>query len=219
LFTRSGVALQPALISVADQRNSVMETLLWNFSKVNLSIGGWVNSRIIRRFSASAFNPTKILRIDRAVVGRLALGLIATGIVWANATLLWVDSRDDRVWDAAVPARAAPEFRGFRRPSAIGDCNAALPKETLQASGSRALKLVITRVYAYNRPQKSHSESLHMVRGILSLMYFQNGDERCCTGVTFSRQEWLRPWRSGFLAWPPRRPNFLPGRGNGAALR
>jgi hypothetical protein len=173
LFTRSGVALQPALISVADQRNSVRETLLWNFSKVNLSIGGCVKSRIIRRFSASAFNPTKILRIDRTVVGRLALRLIATGIVWANTTFLWVDSRADRVWDAGVPARAAPEFRGFRCPSAIGDCNAASPKEILQAPGSRALKLVITRVYAYNRPQKSHSESLHTVRGFFHSCIFR----------------------------------------------
>jgi|HubBroStandDraft_5_1064220.scaffolds.fasta_scaffold09587_6 hypothetical protein len=150
-----------------------METLLWNFSKVNLSIGGCVKSRIIRRFSASAFNPTKILRIARAVVGRLMLRLIATGIVWANTMLLWVDSRDDRVWDASVPARAAPEFRGFRRSSAVGDCNAALPKETLQASGSRALKVVITRVYAHNRPQKSHSESLHTVRGFFHSCIFR----------------------------------------------
>jgi hypothetical protein len=54
LFTLSGVALQPALISLADQRNSVIETLLWNVSKVNLPIGEWVKvahySAIFRKF-------------------------------------------------------------------------------------------------------------------------------------------------------------------------
>src|SRR5580704_18282233 len=77
------------------------------------------------------------------------------------------------------------------------------------------------RYYSGIRPQSPAKISLRIApygSGILSLVYFQNGDERCCTGVTFSRQEWLRPWRWGSLAWPPRRPNLPFGRANGAAL-
>jgi hypothetical protein len=65
LFTHSGVALQPALISLTDQRNSVIETLLWNVSKVNLTIGGWVKAAHYSAIFRSLFNPMKIRRIGQ----------------------------------------------------------------------------------------------------------------------------------------------------------
>jgi hypothetical protein len=66
LLTLPGVALQAALISLTDQRNSVTETLLWNFSKVNLPQGGQAKSGELRELSATPFDPTKILRIEGA---------------------------------------------------------------------------------------------------------------------------------------------------------
>ena len=121
--------------------------------------------RVIRLFSASLFNPMKIRCIGQGYFPPNGTAAIAAVDRLGRGTVLCVDTSHDRVWDALVPARAAPEFRGFRRQSAIGDCEAASSGEALRARSSRALKLVITRVYAYNRPQKSRSESLHTVRG------------------------------------------------------
>jgi len=149
---------------------------LWNVSKVNLRIGGWVKSGArFGNFPQVRSNPMKILCIGPRIFFAEGYGAdCRRRRIGGRGPFLCVDTSDDRVWDGAVLARAAPEFRGFRHPSAIGDCKAASPKETLQAPSLRAPKVVTTRVYS---PAKTSLRIAPSGSGVLLLMYFQNGDQ------------------------------------------
>lgn len=121
--------------------------------------------RIIRLFSASPFNPTKIPCNGQRIFSPAG-----------RPTVLCVDTSGDRVWDAAVPARPAPEFRGFRRPSGDLRLQGCVAGRDLASSQLASPEAVSTRIYPYNRQQTS-LRIAPCGSGVLSLMYFQNGDK------------------------------------------
>src|ERR1700677_593450 len=105
--------------------------------------------RTIRQFSASPFksdeNP---LNRTEDIIRRTVWRRLPPATRWGWGSFLCFHTGENGFGSAALGAGAAPEFRGFRHPSAIGDCKAASPKETLQAPSLRAPKVVTTRVYS-----------------------------------------------------------------------